>query len=224
MSAFGRTMALVVLIANCGPAWADEARSLFNGKDLSGWVVEGPSQFKDAQGIMQPMWKVVDGMLVCAGKSFGFLRYDVQRFADFALHVEYRMTPKGNSGIGIRTIPFDPKRSRATRPSYACYEVQLLDDAGKEPNKHSSGSLYRYVAPTANPVKPAHEWNEVDIECRGPQIRVTINGQNVLDVDQRTVPEIQNKPLEGYVCLQSHSNMVTFRNIRIQELKPTSGK
>src|SRR5262249_14507327 len=107
---------------------------------------------------------------------------------DFAFHVEYRMTKplKGtcNSGIGIRTVPFDPKRSKATRPSYAAYEIQLLDDAGKPPNKHGSGSLYRYVAPSANPVKPAPEWNTVDVECVGPRIRIWINGQKVIDADQ----------------------------------------
>ena len=127
---------------------------LFNGKDLTGWVVEGPGQYKDPSGQVQPMWTVADGVLHCAGKAFGFLRYDRQRFSDFTLHVEYQMSAKGNSGIGIRTIPYDPKRSRATRPSFAAYEVQLLDDAGKEPTKHSSGSLYRYVAPVVNPVKP----------------------------------------------------------------------
>jgi hypothetical protein len=196
---------------------AEEGQSLFNGKDLSGWVVEGPAQYRDSTGKLQPMWSVADGMVVCAGKAFGFLRYQKQRFADFALHVEYRMTPKANSGIGIRTGPYDPKRSRATRPSFTCYEVQLLDDAGKEPNKHSSGSLYRYVAPMANPVKPAPEWNEVDIECIGPHIRVAINGRKVLDVDQSMIPELKDKPLEGYICLQSHTFGVAFRNIRVQE-------
>jgi hypothetical protein len=202
-----------------GAAFADEGRALFNGKDLSGWVVEGPSQYKDLSGQVQPMWTVADGVLNCAGKAFGFLRYDRQRFSDFILHVEYQMSAKGNSGIGIRTIPYDPKRSRATRPSFAAYEVQLLDDAGKEPNKHSSGSLYRYVAPVVNPVKPALEWNKVDIECVGPHIRVVINGQPALDVDQSTIPSLKDKPLEGYIALQSHTNKVAFRNIRIQEKK-----
>jgi 3-keto-disaccharide hydrolase len=128
------------------------------------------------------------------------------------------MTPKCNSGIGIRTIPFDPKKNPATRPSYAAYEVQLLDDAGKPPNNKSSGSLYRYVAPSANPVKPAPEWNEIDIECVGPRIKITINGQKIIDVDQSKIDEIKNKPLKGYVCLQNHGGRIEFRNVRIREL------
>ena len=45
------------------------------------------------------------------------------------------------------------------------------------------------------PVKEPGEWNAIDIECRGPRIKITLNGQLVQDVDQSTVEEIKNKPL-----------------------------
>jgi len=220
---------LSVFAVVAGSGWlavgpSEESIELFNGKDLSGWVVEGPKDYKDKDGRLLPMWMVQDGIITCAGRAFGFLRYEKQQFADFALHVEYRMAPNGNSGVGIRTIAFDPKRSMQTRPSMACYEVQLLDDAGKPATKHSSGSLYRYVAPRANAVKPSPEWNEVDIECRGPHILVRINDQTVQDVDQSTIEDLKKKPLKGYVCLQSHTYKVEFRNVRIREIKETSSK
>lgn len=196
---------------------AGETRELFNGKDLTGWVAEGQTEYKDADGKMQPVWTVREGLITCAGKGYGFLRYNGKEFADFVFHVEYRMAPKCNSGIGIRTTAFDPKKSAATRPSYYSYEIQLLDDAGKPPSTHGSCSLYRYVAPKINAVKPAPEWNVLDIECVGPRIRITTNGQEVLDVDQTTMPEIKNKPLKGYVCLQNHGGKIEFRNVRIQE-------
>ncbi len=216
--------AAVTYLALPGAGPSGESIELFNGKDLSGWVVEGPKDYKDKDGRLLPMWTVQDGIITCAGKAFGFLRYEKQQFADFALHVEYRMAPNGNSGVGIRTISFDPKRSMQTRPSMACYEVQLLDDAGKPATKHSSGSLYRYVAPRVNPVKPSPEWNQVDIECRGPRILVRINDQTVQDVDQSTIQELKKKPLQGYICLQSHTYQVEFRNVRIREIKETSSK
>ncbi len=206
----------VLLIAS---AQADGTRELFNGKDLTGWVVEGIKEYKDPEGQVKPVWSVQEGLLVCNGRGFGFLRYAPQEFSDFAFHVEYRMARKCNSGIGIRTRAFDPKQSQATRPSYYSYEIQLLDDAGQPPTKHSSGSLYRYVAPKANPVKPVPEWNTIDIECVGPQIRVTLNGQQVVDVDQRTLEEIKNKPLKGFVCLQNHGGKIEFRHIRLQEIQ-----
>jgi hypothetical protein len=203
---------------------ADDFMPLFNGKDLSGWVVDGPKEYRNKDGTNSPMWQVRDGVLACAGRAFGFLRYNERQYSDFVLHVEYRMSPGANSGIGIRTGVFDPSRSKETRPSYACYEVQLLDDAGKPASKHSSGSLYRYVAPKMNPVKSAGQWNVVDVECRGPRIRVTINGQEVMDFDQTTVEELKNKPLKGFVCLQSHTLPVEFRNVRIRDLGPSAAK
>src|SRR5262245_34838226 len=145
--------ALLALTAPAG-----EVRELFNGKDLTGWVVEGVKEYKDGDQV-KPVWQVRDGLLHCDGKGFGFLRYAEREFADFKLRLEYRTAPKCNSGVGIRTVPFDPKRNLATRPSLASYEIQITDDAGKPPTKHSSGSLYRYVAPKSNPFKPAGEWN-----------------------------------------------------------------
>jgi hypothetical protein len=204
-------------------ARAEEARALFNGKDLDGWVVE-QRPYKDKSGKRTPNWSVHDGLLTCEGKTFGFLRYDKQPFDDFALHVECRLSPKSNSGIGIRTVPYDPRKDKETRPSYRSYEIQVQDDEGKPPSKHNTGSLYRYVAPKANPIKRAPEWNTVDVECVGPRIRVTINGQEVLDVDQSTIPEIKDKPLKGYVCLQSHTGKVEFRNVCIREIKEPAAK
>jgi hypothetical protein len=164
-------------------------------------------------------WTLQEGLMHCAGHEYGFLRYDKQEYSDFVFHVEYRMAPKCNSGIGIRAVPYDPKRDEATRPSYHSYEIQLLDDAGAKPSKKGSGSLYRYVAPTANPVKPAPEWNTVEIECAGPHIKVTINQQVVIDVDQTTIPEIKDKALKGYVCVQNHHGVIDFRNIWLREVK-----
>jgi hypothetical protein len=65
--------------------------------------------------------------------------------------------PQGSSAIGIRTGRSDPERSREPRPSYAAFEVQLLDGPGSPPSPHGTGSLYRYKSPTANPARPAPE-------------------------------------------------------------------
>src|SRR5260370_12513096 len=211
-------MAAIVVPFLAASAPADETRELFNGKDLDGWVVE-EKPYKDEGGQNTPNWSVRDGLLTCEGKTFGFLRYEKQEFADFALHVECRLSPKSNTGIGIRTVPYYPSKDKQTRPSYHSYEIQVQDDEAKPPSKTSTGSLYRYVAPKANPIKRAPVWNTVDVECIGPRIRVTMNRQEIFKVDQGTIEEIKNKPLKGYVCLQSHGKKVEFRNVRIREIK-----
>ena len=202
--------------------------TLFNGKDLSGWIVEGPDEF-EKDGKKETIWVAKDGMISCMvnnRKSFGFLRYEKKEFTDFVFSLEYRLGEKEfpkqkipNSGIGIRTVAFDPKDSTATRPSFACYEIQLLDDVNAKPDTHSTGSLYRYVAPKLNAIKPSPEWNQMQIECKGPLIKIHLNGQLIIDVDQTTVPEISKKPLKGYVCLQNHGSRVDFRNLKVRELK-----
>lgn len=217
-----RWVATASLMALLGaPALAEDFRDLFNGKDLDGWVAEGGKDFVQ-DGKTRPVWSVKDGEILCTGKGFGFLRYDREEFADFIFHVEFRMAPKCNSGLGIRTRVFDPKSSRATRPSFYSYEIQLTDDAGKPASKHSSGSLYRYVAPKESAMKPATEWNSIDVECVGPHIKVTLNGKEIIDVDQSTVKELKDKPLKGYVCLQNHGGTIEFRNVRIREIQGAS--
>jgi Domain of Unknown Function (DUF1080) len=218
------------LLLTLAPATsADDFRDLFDGKSLEGWVVEGPA--KDKTGRM--MWSVEDGRIVCLGEGFGFLRYDGREFSDFTLRVEYRFTPApgaktmGNSGLGIRTGRFDPARSRETRPSYAAFEVQLLDDAGSPPSAHGTGSLYRYKGPTANPTLPAREWNTIEVECAGAQVTIRLNGQKVLDANQSELADVKTKPAgapaprdkprKGYVALQSHSGRVEFRKVQVLE-------
>ena len=214
--------AIAVGLASTG-GWADEPGwlELFNGRNLEGWVLEGHADSEQhADG--RPVWSVEDGQILCDGREFGFLRYAPRTFADFTLQLEFKMgsptqRKKCNTGLGIRTAVFDPLRSRATRPSIYGYEIQLLDDAGEPATTHSSGSLYRHVAPAENAIRPAGEWNRMEITCHGPQIRVVLNGKQIQDYDQSTSAETRTKPLEGFVALQNHGGKVWFRNLRIRE-------
>ncbi len=212
--------------------WID----LFNGRNYDGWIVESRERAD-----LLPKWTITDeGCMRCEAKrdAFGFLRYEKQTFANFVLQVEYRFEPqevsqfKGNSGIGIRTMRFDPRNHTATRPSFAAYEVQLLDDAKQPAGKYSSASLYRYAGPKVNLVKPSPEWNRIEIHCEGPQIQIQMNGEVVLNVDQTkledlpprekpriaSIPAPIDKPLSGFISLQSHTGTVEFRTVRVKVL------
>ncbi len=216
-----RFITILTALVLASPGLAEEVR-LFNGKNLDGWVAEGVKEFvKDGRTV--PVWSVKDGNLLCSGKGFGFLRYDRRSFADFVFHVEFRMAPGCNSGLGVRTRSFDPARSRATRPSFYSYEIQLFDDAGKPPTVHSTGSLYRYVAPRKNTIRPTGQWNSIDIACEGPRIRITLNGEQIIDVDQESVEALRQKPMSGYVCLQNHGGTIEFRDVRVRELPRSNG-
>ena len=212
----GLAIAFLAVSPHCLSA-QDKKLTLFDGKSLNGWKAEGVTKDKNDGS---PIWTVRDGMIHCAGKGYGFLRYAEKEFGDFHFHLEYRFVKKSgrnNSGIGIRTVPFDPKKSRDTRPSFACYEIQLLNDAGKKPDTHCTGSLYRYVAPKEIAVKPAPEWNEVDIVCVGPRIRISMNGKEILDFDQTTMKRVKDNPLRGFLCVQNHGSEIEFRNLWVEE-------
>jgi hypothetical protein len=220
-----RICLLIPLFAALGLAADAPEHALFDGKSLTGWVVEGQKTYKDGDKD-KPVWQARDGMISCVTDKggYGFLRYEKKEYADFRLSLEYRFAkptnPKrrGNSGVGIRTVPFDTKKSDKTRPSAAAYEIQLLDDADRPASKGSTASLYRHVAPSEQAAKAAPEWNKIEIECVGPRIKITLNGKKVIDVDQTSVKEIKDKPLKGYVCLQNHGSQVDFRNVKIRDL------
>ncbi|NIL97306.1 MAG: DUF1080 domain-containing protein [Planctomycetales bacterium] len=203
----------VALAARVGAA-EDMAVDLFASGTLDGWVVDAapPARAKQTAA-----WSINDGLVHCAGGGYGFLRYD-KLLADFVLSLEYRMSRGCNSGIGIRGVVFTG--SLKTRPSFAGYELQILDDAGRKPDDHSSMALYRYLAAKENPTRPAGEWNQLEVTCRGPHMRITLNGKVVQDVDQSTDPQIKDKPTQGYISLQNHGKPIDFRNVTLRQLDP----
>lgn len=181
---------------------------LFDGRSLDGWVVAGP--VKDSI-------VVKEGVIECSKPGGEWLRTKKQ-YENFVLQLEYKISPGGNSGIFIRS-------TRYGNPAYTGMEVQILDDAGKEPDKNSSGSLYASVAPSKNASKPAGEWNSIEITCIQRRVAVVLNGTLLYDIslDDYAVPLEGHTPLrdrvtKGYIGFQNYGNPVWFRSIRIKEV------
>lgn len=177
-------------------------KPLFNGRDLTGWVVMHEGE-----------WTVADGILIGRNgtnwttnpeRSGSWLRTEKQ-YGDFELELEYAINAKGNSGILFRS-------ALEKNPSFTGYEMQILDDAGREPKKSTTGALYDVVAANRNMSKPAGEWNQVKINCEGKRIQVKLNGVDVVDYTG-------DRALRGYIGLQNHDTnaVVKFRNIRLKE-------
>lgn len=180
--------------------------SLFNGKDLEGWHVMGHED-----------WHAENGVLWTEGKG-GWLRSD-QTYGDFVLRLEYKTTENSNSGMFLRA-------AEEGNPAFTGVEIQILNDAGKPADVHSSGSIYGAVAPRHNAAKPAGQWNQVEISCTGRHVMITLNGHRIQDanLDDPQYEHAQTRPLRkvpdrGYIGLQSHTNRVEFRNIRINAMK-----
>jgi hypothetical protein len=194
-----------------------DGEPLFASGDLAGWVEEQHAFFK-AKHPNVSTWAVKDGVVACDGSrgNCGFLRYE-RKLSDFALRLEYRMPPGCNSGVCVRVpAPYNGLPDE-TLPSRTGCEVQIQDDAGTGPSLSSSGALYGAVAPEANAARPAGEWNELEIVCRGPRLRVTLNGRVVQDVDQTEHGAIRDRKRAGYLMLQNHGSAVEFRNLRLKD-------
>ena len=220
---------LALLLALAPATSADDVHDLFDGKSLDGWVVEGPAKGKTGR----TMWSSR------TGGSSASERHSV--FSDTTAGSS-PISPCGSS-TGLprsreptrkataasvsgrdRSTPSDRgKPAPHTRPlRYSCSTTQAACL-----RRHGTGSLYRYKSPTANPARPAPEWNTIEVECAGPRITVRLNGQTVLEADQSELADVKtrpagvaapkDKPRRGYVALQSHSGRVEFRKVQIRE-------
>lgn len=166
-----------------------------------------------------------DGTLHILGTSIFPLRYvgcTELPVENFALHIEYKVAPRANSGVFLRIEPNDPLRRG--------FEVQVLDDFGKEPTKHTSGAIYDIVTPMFNLSRPAGEWNSFDITVEGNSVSITMNGWRVVhtDFDQMDTPlgkfefAYKDMPKIGMLALQDHGGEVWYRNIRYKPLDATA--
>lgn len=191
----------------------EKSIELFNGKDLDGW-----QQFASKKAL----WKVEDGMIVCQGNGAGWLGTK-QQYSDFELSLEYRLQPSGNSGIYIRA----PKEGHISRVGM---EIQLLDDLHAKYAKlhfyQYTGSVYHVIGPRLRSTKAAGQWNQITIRAKGDHIQVWLNGPKIVDANlavwrgdlaiAKEHPGISRTT--GHIGLQSHTDRVEFRNIKLTPL------
>jgi hypothetical protein len=201
--------------------------SIFNGKDLTGWVYGSRrgAENKSGRG-----YQVENGVIYSTVEDGGNL-YTEKEYADFVLRFEFRLTENANNGIGIRA-PLDADAA------YAGIEIQVLDDSGSKytnlrPAQYH-GSIYDMVPAKRGFQKPVGEWNSEEITARGRQITVRLNGATIVDAnlddvkDEATLAKHRDlsRPegsrgianTKGHIGLLGHGARVEFRNFRIKEL------
>jgi hypothetical protein len=196
---------------------ADGFRPLFNGKDLSGWVlVNTPPQ----------TWSVEDHMLLCTGKPIGEIRTE-RMYQNFVMEVEWRhMVPRGNAGIFVWA---DDITSKGV-PFHRGIEVQVLENAYGQSQHHTThGDIFPIHGAKMTPVnghgggrafpteersKPSPEWNHYRIECNDGKISLAVNGKVVTQ-------GAEANPRKGYICIESEGGVVNYRNMKIKELPDT---
>jgi len=174
-------------------------------------------------------WKIVDGVM--SGGGSGDI-WTVKRYGNFVLECEFKISPKGNSGIFFRTGDMKD-------PVQTGIEMQVIDTAGyfgepvpDEYTKNVCGAMYDLLEPSVNVEKPAGEWNHVAITCKDNGIEVVMNGVKIIEMDidiwvtpHKNPDGTDNKfdrafkdfPLEGHIGFQDHGDPVWYRNVKIRE-------
>ncbi len=190
-----------------GPEWIN----LFDGDNAALW--------QNVTDKRDDIFSIEDGVFHVRGqKPTRYIAWMGRAFADFEMHVEFKVTAGANSGVFFRSNPKDPVQGGM--------EVQVMDDCGQAPNKEGSGALYDVATPMFNMALPAGEWNSYDIVFKGSRLEVTHNGWKVLDLDASlmTMPigkfdtPLALLPREGHIILQDHGNEVWFRKLLVRPL------
>jgi hypothetical protein len=240
-------VATVITVLTCSAAISAQSApagftSLFNGKDLTGWVVPAGDNGH---------WKVVDGVIdydaaseATGDKSLWFEK----EFGDFELRVDWRLkeAPYLNPNVpiiladGTHKKGPDGKEFVTTVPD-ADSGIYLRGTGKSQVNIWNwpigSGEVYGYrmdakqpaavragVTPKLNADRNIGEWNTFHITVRGDRLTVVLNGKTVL-----ANAELPGLPPRGRIALQHHGaskggvwtsppSLVQFRNIYIKEL------
>ena len=216
---------------------------LWDGKTTAGWRSERGGPFPSSG------WIIKDGLLSTTdlGGKEGGNAGDIittRKFANYELCIDFRITTGANSGI-LYLVDLSLKGGPG---SPVGYEYQILDDAvhpdgklGKDGDR-TVASLYDLI-PAAGamdhtkPIHPVGEWNTARILVNGTHAEHWLNGVKVLEYD-RDSPQfhqrIANSKFNVYpnfadmhdtcIDLQDHGFPVSFRNIKIRELRPAPTK
>jgi hypothetical protein len=216
---------------------------LWDGKTTKGWRGARLDSFPE-QG-----WEIQDGILSVLAATGGESTnggdiVTTQLYKNFVLEVDFRITEGANSGIKYFV---DTELNQGEGSSIGC-EFQILDDERHPDAKlgvngdRTIGSLYDLIRANGkeyNPYLPKEkyvngpgQWNRARVEVRGSHVTHTLNGCKVVEYERGTQmwralvayskyqvwPNFGEKEA-GNILLQDHGNNVSFKNIKIKELK-----
>ncbi|MBL8802410.1 MAG: DUF1080 domain-containing protein [Planctomycetes bacterium] len=188
--------------------------SLYNGRDLSGWV---------NVNCAPSTWTPMPDRILCSGVPTGVLRTEKQ-YENFELELEWRhLARQGNAGLFVWSDALTARGQPFTRS----IEVQVM--SGMEGQGYTSdGDVFPIHGATLKPLtgrggsrafptearaNPSGEWNHYRVKCVDGVLELAVNGKVVTRGEQAS-------PRKGYICLEAEGAPVEFRNLRLKELPP----
>ena len=209
--------------------------SMFNGRDLTGWI-----------GNKETYYVTPQGELACGPREGVTVLPDdwlmsEKEYADFVIRFDFQYEAGGDNGLGVRWPGIDDM-------AYSGVEMQLADTAQASDRTdlwRTSGGFYGVSnalddRKPGQPVigktywKPAGEWNSVEFRAEGSRLTGWLNGVKVNECDLSTRDPrtgFDKHPHSGVRARKGHivwwvgnpKKTVKWRNLRIRELKSADG-
>ncbi|MSR56719.1 MAG: DUF1080 domain-containing protein [Planctomycetaceae bacterium] len=193
---------------------------LFDGKSLAGWMTndEKPGKRPVEEGSINPH------------KCGAYMMIHEKVWDNFRLSLDFKISPKTNSGIFIRTFPLKPREGK----DVGFNGMEIAIDDTTTAGFVDTGAIYDLVKPSKNAMKPAGEWNHIEVTCDKNLIDIVVNGEKVtsMDLDQWALPNVRpdgsthkfdiaykDHPRKGYIGLQDHGGECWYKNIKLLPLK-----
>ena len=192
---------------------------LFDGKSFDGWMTSDS----------KPSRRPIEQSAINPHRCGAYMMVHKQMWTDFRLKLDFKISPRCNSGIFFRTWTL--KKIGGNDVGFNGLEI-AIDDT-RTAGYHDTGALYDLVKPSRNAMKPAGEWNHIELTCRGQLVRVVVNGVEVQKTDlsrfdkKNTRPDgtphkfpfaFKDHPRRGYIGLQDHGSDCWFKNIKLLDL------
>jgi hypothetical protein len=219
-------------------------KSLFNGRDLSGWKVP-----KGDNG----HWKVKNGVIDYDARSEAKKDKNLwteKSYRNFILRIDWRFKTDKGFMNKVPIILADGSHKKDENGKEIRVEIEDVDSGiylrGSDKSQVNiwmwpvgSGEVYGYrtdkkmparvraaVTPKKKMDKKRGEWNTFEITMKGDRLWVKLNGEEVI-----TNAELPKVPEKGPIALQHHGSynaktgnwtgppsLIQFRNIYIKEL------
>lgn len=181
--------------------FAQKAVSIFNGKDLTGWTINGTEK-----------WYVEGKELVCESgpdKQYGYLSTK-KNYKNFILTLQFKQEANGNSGVFFRSSIEGVKIS-----GWQVEVAPLNSHTGGVYESYGRGWLIQPKAEDEQWLKQG-EWNTMKIKVVGDETTTWLNGHQMIYIkDEKIGAGI------GFIALQIHDGggiKVRWKNLKIVEL------
>jgi hypothetical protein len=175
--------------------------SLFNGKDLSGWKINGTEK-----------WFVDNGDLVCESgpdKQYGYLSTN-KTYKSFELTLEFKQEANGNSGVFFRSSIEGVKIS-----GWQCEVAPVNHHTGGIYESYGRGWLIQPDSTKEKYLKTG-KWNKLKLKVVGDEVTTWLNGHQMIYIKDEKIGAGN-----GFIALQIHDGggiKVRWKKIMIKEL------